>query len=127
MDPRLADQGLAFLQALCVGAGLGLLYDLLRVGRERLGRAASAVLDLLFWLCATAALFLFAILRGDGRIRLYLGAAFLLGGGAWFATLSRPALWILRKLAGALAALRQILLSPFRRARRGVKKNFKKL
>jgi len=126
LDGELAGQALRFAEALAVGVALGLWYDLLRVGRERFtARVVVLLLDLLFWLCATAALFLFAILRGDGRVRLYQGAAFLLGGGAYFLALSRAALWGMRKIADGIGFLRRMLLLPIARGGRAAKKFLK--
>ena len=113
MEGNVALQGANFLEAVAVGAALGALYDLLRVLRERQKHRWSAIVpDLLFWLTATAALFLFAILRGNGEIRLYLGAAFALGGGGYFLTLSRLALPLFRVLADGGAFLWNILTLP---------------
>ena len=74
-----------FLEALAAGALLGMLYDLCRVLRERWRRrAAAALLDFGFWITVCGTLFLFAILRGDGQVRLYHGVAFAAGAGGIF-------------------------------------------
>ena len=105
MAADVAAQAALFLEGAAVGAALGLLYDLFRVLRERWRHWAGMVLDLLFWLTAAAALFAFAILRGDGEIRLYHGAAFAAGGGGYFLLFSRFVLWLLRRLADGAAFL----------------------
>lgn len=127
MRVEVAAQGINFLEGLTVGVGLGLLYDFLRVLRERLKkRPVVLLLDLGFWLTATAALFLFAILRGDGVIRLYQGLAFVLGGGGYFLTLSRLVLPLLRLLADGWAFAWNLILWPFRSTARLGKKLLKK-
>ena len=63
-------QGLALLAAALIGLGAGLLYDLLRPPRWRLRAAAAFVLDALYCLVLGAALFLFAMSWGEGRLGL---------------------------------------------------------
>ena len=94
MPAQLASQGALFLEALAAGALLGMLYDLCRVLRERWRRRARRLLDLASGLTVCGTLFLFAILRGDGQVRLYHGVAFAAGAGVYFVTLSRIALKI---------------------------------
>ena len=80
MTVSVAQQGRGLCQALLLGGGFGALYDLFRVLRARLP-GVGAALDLLFWLAATAGLFLWSQTAWGGQIRLY-GALFcLLGGG----------------------------------------------
>ena len=87
MTVSVAQQGRGLCQALLLGGGFGALYDLFRVLRARLP-GVGAALDLLFWLAATAGLFLWSQTAWGGQIRLY-GALFcLLGGGVYFAALS---------------------------------------
>ncbi len=63
-------QGLTLLAAALLGLGAGLLYDLLRPPRWRLRAAAAFVLDALYCLILGAALFLFAMSWGEGRLGL---------------------------------------------------------
>ena len=63
-------QGLALLAAALLGLGAGLLYDLLRPPRWRLRAAAAFALDALYCLILGAALFLFAMSWGEGRLGL---------------------------------------------------------
>ena len=75
-------QAVIFGQGFLLGALLGLLYDGMRTLRRSLRfRWLAFGLDLLFWLTASAALFLFTLLRDDVQVRIYHMAAFLLGGG----------------------------------------------
>ena len=61
----------------------------------------GGVLDLLFWLVVTVALFVYTTTAGSGEVRLYIVAAVLLGAAAYFWLLSR---WFL-KLGYRLADL----------------------
>lgn len=74
-------QSLALCQALLLGAAFGVLYDLSRVLRVRVRLRLLGLTDLLFWLVATCALFLWSQRAWGGEIRAY-GAAFCLAGEA---------------------------------------------
>ena len=77
VDPRA--QLLRLLGALLLGLALGLLYDLLRPPRRRLGRLGAALFDLLFALLAGAAVFLYAMGAPAGRLGLWELAAAVSG------------------------------------------------
>lgn len=79
METSLSAEALALLLALGLGTGLGLLYDLLRPPRWRGGAVLAAVLDLFFALAAGAAVFVYAMGAGSGRLGLWELAAALLG------------------------------------------------
>lgn len=81
-------QGLALLAVACLGLGAGLLYDLLRPPRWRLRAAAAFVLDALYCLVLGAALFLFAMSFGEGRIGIGALAAAWTGFLVYHRTLS---------------------------------------
>ena len=84
MEVSVTGQALAFLGALALGAGVGLLYDLFRILRVRLPwKALGAVLDLMFWLTVTAALFVYAVAAGDGEVRIYLVMGVLAGAAGY--------------------------------------------
>ena len=71
MEISVSAQASSFLGALVLGVAVGLLYDVLRVLRVRLrARLLGPVLDLIFWLCVTAALFWYAVGTGNGEVRL---------------------------------------------------------
>ena len=72
-------QALELLEALLLGVGLGLGYDLLRPPRRRSGRLGGSLLDLLFALLAGAAAFLSAMNSSGGRTGLWELSATLLG------------------------------------------------
>jgi len=81
--------------ALLLGGGLGLLYDLCRAPRRRLG--FSVLWDLFFWGCVLTGLFLLAQAGADGP-RLYSLLAASLGAGLYMVTLSPPVLRCLEAL-----------------------------
>jgi len=81
-------QGLALLAAACLGLGAGLLYDLLRPPRWRLRAAAVFALDALYCLLLGAALFLFAMSFGEGRLGIGALAAAWTGFLVYHRTLS---------------------------------------
>lgn len=94
MTVDVAQQGRALCQALLLGGAMGAVYDLLRVLRVRIKiPLLGPALDLLFWLGATAALFLWSQDAWGGEVRLY-GAAFCLVGGALYFWAVSP--WALR-------------------------------
>ena len=113
----------ALCQALLLGGGLGVFYDLLRVLRVRTGlHWLGQGLDLLFWLLATAALFRWSDGAWGGPVRLY-GALFCLGGGAlYFRLLSPAALWMGYRIADFLTGILKILLIPLLLMKMGIKK-----
>ena len=79
MGIRPSAQALELLEALLLGVGLGLGYDLLRPPRRRSGRLGGSLLDLLFALLAGAAAFLSAMNSSGGRTGLWELSATLLG------------------------------------------------
>lgn len=69
--------------ALAFGAGLGLLNDLLRPLRR--GRRTTALADVLWCLTLLAALPVFTLYAGGGRLRAFALLAMGLSGGLWTA------------------------------------------
>lgn len=70
---------LCFVQAILLGAGLGLWYDALHAWPQR-GRRHSGVCDALFWLAALTAYFVFTVTLAGGQVRGYVLLGLLLGG-----------------------------------------------
>ena len=123
----MAEQARVLLQSILLGAGLGLVYDVLRALRRSLGwRWLAFLLDLLFWLGTIALLFFMALTRETGQLRLYLPAAFLLGGGVYLLTLSRLVLPLLLKILAALGKFWRWSTEPARKGGRLAKKVWKK-
>ncbi len=83
--------------ALAVGAGFGLLNDLLRPLRR--GRGLTALADFLWCLVLLIALLGFTLYAGNGRLRLFALLAMGLSGGLWAAlsALARKRLKSVRK------------------------------
>ena len=82
------------LQSLLFGAGVGLLYDMLRALRRQgnFGWAATAVCDAGFWLALLAALFEFNLLFAAGQSRVFVLAGMAGGMLLYFSLLSPCAL-----------------------------------
>ena len=84
MTVDVIQQGRALCQALLLGGAMGVLYDLFRILRVRVRvPLLGPVLDLLFWLAATGALFVWSQSAWGGQVRLY-GATFCMVGGALY-------------------------------------------
>ena len=115
MTPDIAQQLQGLCRAVLLGGGLGVLYDLMRIIRRRLPLPLLAgALDLLFWITATAALFLFSHETWNGQVRLY-GAAFcLLGAAVYFRGISPLVMGLLFLLTGVAGRLLGILTFPGR-------------
>ena len=79
MRLSLAHQGWMLLLSLAMGMGIGLVYDLLRPARRHSSTALARLLDAVFALTVTTALFFFAMASGDGRLGTWELAADLLG------------------------------------------------
>lgn len=111
-------------QAVLIGGGLGVVYDLMRVLRRRLPVPGLAgTLDFLFWILATVVLFLFSHRTWGGEIRLY-GAAFCLAGGAAYFWGISP---LVLKVAFTLADLIRLVLGIFTVPLRLVERLFKRI
>ena len=89
--------------AVLIGIGAGLLYDLLRPPRWRLRAAAAFALDALYCLILGAALFVFAMSRGDGQLGLGALAAAWTGFLAYHRLLSPRLLPLFVKIFQYLA------------------------
>lgn len=97
MELPVQRQLLELLRALALGAGFGLLYDLLRPLRLR--RWSAALSDGVWCLAVLTGLQAFALYAGGGRLRLFALAAMGLSGGLWLRLVS-PLLRALGRLPG---------------------------
>ena len=79
MELYISKQLVSLLSAFPAGLGLGLLYDVLRVFRERSRRAVCVLLDLLFCLCAFVTAFVQGISVCGGSLGIWETAALALG------------------------------------------------
>ena len=102
--------------SLALGAGLGLVYDLLRPLRR--GRIFTALWDGLWCLLTLVCLLLFALYAGRGRLRLFALAGMAASGGLWLGLISPR----IRRLQRALAALPRALVKKEKKT----KKNYEK-
>lgn len=109
------EQAYSLLGGLLLGVATGLLYELLRCIRYRVpGRIFCALLDLLFWLSVTAALFLWSVAAGRGVVRLSLCVALFLGCAGYLHFLSPLCFPAFFAFTGLIARLFHLILSPFR-------------
>lgn len=109
MEISVSAQAALLAGALLLGAAVGLLYDFFRILRVRIPlKLLGALLDLVFWLAVTAALFVYAVAAGDGAVRIYLVLGVLGGATVYFLLLSRWAL----KLGYLLADFLGVLWAP---------------
>lgn len=123
----MAAQVLFFTGALGLGVAVGVLYDIFRILRVRLRLPLlGGILDLLFWLVVTAALFLYTVTAGSGEVRGYLVLAVLGGAAAYFWLLSRWFLWLGYRLADFLGLVWGLVTLPLVLLARLGKKNRKK-
>lgn len=94
-----------FLQSVLLGAGIGVVYDLLRAPRRLFGFgwAATAVCDLAFWLVLLAALFEFNLLLAAGQDRYFVLAGAAGGAAVYFGLLSGLVLAVLEGMLRGIA------------------------
>ncbi len=108
-------QAYSLLGALLLGLAVGLWYDVLRNLRYRIpSRIFCGLLDLLFWLVVTAALFLWSVRAGDGVVQLSVCAALFLGGVLYFRFCSAVCFPVLSRLFRLAGKLLRLLLTPLR-------------
>ena len=113
MEIWVSEQALFLLGAVGLGAAAGLIYDLLRILRVRLPLPLiGGLMDLLFWLVVTAAIFVYSTVAGRGQVRGYLLAGILAGGGLYFWALSRGFLWLGYRLADLVGVVWHIVTLP---------------
>ncbi|OUN09395.1 hypothetical protein B5G40_12545 [Flavonifractor sp. An9] len=113
MEIWVSEQALFLLGAVGLGAAAGLIYDLLRILRVRLPLPLiGGLMDLLFWLVVTAAIFVYSTVAGRGQVRGYLLAGILAGGGVYFWALSRGFLWLGYRLADLVGVVWHIVTLP---------------
>ena len=119
MNISVWEQAHSLLGALLLGIATGLTYDLLRTIRWRFrSRIFCGILDLLFWLAVTAALFLWSVAAGRGVVQISVCAALFLGAVVYFRFLSPLFFPILSWLTGLVFNFFRLLLTPLRFFRR---------
>lgn len=88
MELEIKKQAWALALAVMCGAGLGLVYDMLRPFRYRAGKTFQVLLDALFALLAFAAAFLYGQFTYKGRLGLWEILGLALGFGLYMQTAS---------------------------------------
>ena len=96
-----------FLQSVLLGAGIAVVYDLLRAPRRvfGFGWAATAVCDAFFWLVLLAALFEFNLLFAMGQNRYFVLAGAAGGAILYFQLLSGVVLAVLEGVLHGIVRL----------------------
>ena len=89
-----------FVQAILAGAGLFLVYDVLRVIRRIFvhGIIWISIEDTLYWIVSGFWIFLRICRVNDGIIRGYMIAAGLAGAALYYAVFSRPLMFRITKI-----------------------------
>lgn len=115
MNITIAEQLHSLLGALLLGIGAGLWYDLLRTLRYRCTPGlVTILLDLLFWVLVTVALFCWSIAAGRGLVQVSICAALMVGFLLYFHFFSHLFFPIVRRLVGYIAAILHCFFAPFR-------------
>jgi spore cortex biosynthesis protein YabQ len=106
-------QAWLFLSTVCVGATVGLFYDIFRIFRKTAAHPAFVVHleDFVFWLAVTGMVFYFMLSRTYGEIRLFtlLGAG--TGAALYFSVISP---WVLRIMVPVVIFIKRVIASAFR-------------
>ncbi|MBR1659140.1 MAG: spore cortex biosynthesis protein YabQ [Oscillospiraceae bacterium] len=127
MELPLRVQALLLACTLLTGLGLGALYDLLRVLRERLPAAPGLALDALYCFCFGAAMFLLGMGPGRGTLRLYMPPLALAGAGLWFFLFGGAVRNALRRGLDVLGRAAAMAAPPLRRGQEALRRGEKKL
>lgn len=106
----------SLMPALGLGFLLGLVYDAIRILRLCLssGKVFVFVTDVLFVLLCSVSAFVLFLAVNDGRIRLYLVIAIVLGAVIYAFTFGELISSAAKRIAAALRKMIHVLLTPFR-------------
>lgn len=93
------EQAQLFFAMAATGIVIGVLYDVFRLLRKMfgMGRFFTALMDLIFWLCATVIAGLSILFFAGGELRAFLLLGMLLGGALHLWVVSPLVMWVLRK------------------------------
>ncbi|HMM22193.1 MAG TPA: spore cortex biosynthesis protein YabQ [Selenomonadales bacterium] len=114
-----AGQTGTFVITVVTGCLLGLLFDVYRIGRGVLRPhwVITSLADLLYWLLATAIVFVALLLGNWGEVRLYVFIGLLTGVLLYYRLLSRSAvrlmIAVIRIIARIARAVRLFFLYTF--------------
>ncbi len=108
MGVYLEDQVAVFLEALAVGAALGIIYDLFRISRVAFYTHTAIVFlqDVVFCVICAVVTFFFGLTVMDGSLRLFLVLGELCGGIVYHNTAGR---FVLRVASRIIEAIQSVL------------------
>jgi spore cortex biosynthesis protein YabQ len=113
MEISIWEQTVSLLGSLALGCCVGVLYDTLRILRVRFRRKTlSGVFDFLFWMISIPVLFFYALMTGNGQVRIYILLGAALGGGVYFLLLSRLVLLVGYKIADLIGLVFRVFTRP---------------
>lgn len=106
----------SLMPALGLGFLLGLLYDAVRIGRLCLPfvKVFLFVSDALYVVLCSVSAFILFLAVNDGRIRLYLVIAIVLGAVIYAFTFGELIFSSAKRIAAAVKKIFHVLLTPFR-------------
>ena len=102
MEIHIRDQALVLTLSLLMGAGLGILYDMLRPPRRKMKKISAALVDALYCFLAGFAIFCFAMGADKGRLGTWELLAALAGFLVYMHTLSEYFLCFFSKVLDRL-------------------------
>lgn len=127
MGIEIEAQTMTVLWALTLGGSLGVFYDVARILRHKAkNHLLGGLLDICFWIIATTGLFLLAIMRGGGEVRVYMVCVVVIGATLYFLTISRLVVIFLGIFAEIVRFLLGICLLPIHTVKAILKKIVKK-
>ncbi|MCD7855713.1 MAG: hypothetical protein LUG66_08895 [Clostridiales bacterium] len=108
------EQGLLFLFICFSGFCFGFVYDVLRLFRRcfHCGGFFGLVSDLVFWVCAFAAVFWFLLGVNYGEVRIYMVLGFMVGMVVYYNSLSGYFIFYSEKALKVIKRLLKLILSP---------------
>lgn len=108
MTNYISAQTIELLFSAILGCGIGVLFDAFRVLRTFLpqSRVTTAILDVVFWIIATLALFTFILTVSEGRMRAYVLFGVFCGGFVYMSALSHI---VFKVLLAVIRTVRKLL------------------
>jgi Spore cortex protein YabQ (Spore_YabQ). len=112
MGIYLAEQTLAFLQAILLGGLFGLLYDCFRISRIAVPTSDRMVTveDTIYWLICAAVTFLFLLGSIGGHVRIFLLVGGVLGGVLYYGMLSPLVMGVCRAVIDFIKGLVRLFI-----------------
>jgi len=127
MDLSLTRQTVEFMLSAVLGAGLGFVYDIVRLIRANTKAGIIlSVVDVLFWNFAAALVFWFAMTVQDGELRIFSALGALIGAVIYFLAPSKLVLAVGLTVTGYIRKILRAIFTPLRKAGRGLANFIKK-